>query len=146
MPAAISSEKAQIQTIIDGWASSVRNKDSNGLIAGFAPDALLFDLINPLRYLGANAAKKRAEEWLSSFQGPVDYEVRDLDITAGDDVAFCHSLNRVSGIKADGQKIDMWWRATVCFRKFVGKWMVSHEHSSVPFDMKSGKASLDLKP
>jgi ketosteroid isomerase-like protein len=40
----------------------------------------------------------------------------------------------------------MWWRTTVCFRKLDGKWMVTHEHNSVPFDVESGKASLDLKP
>jgi ketosteroid isomerase-like protein len=40
----------------------------------------------------------------------------------------------------------MWWRTTVCFRKIDEKWMVTREHNSVPFDPKSGKASLDLKP
>ena len=115
-------------------------------MSNFAPDVLLFDLINPLQYIGAEAGRKRAEEWLSSFQGPIGYEIRDLSITASDDVAFCHSLNAVSGTKTDGEKIEMWWRATVCFRKIYGKWMVTHEHSSVPFDMESGKASLDLKP
>lgn len=36
--------------------------------------------------------------------------------------------------------------ATVCFHKIDEKWMVTHEHNSVPFDAKSGKASLDFKP
>jgi hypothetical protein len=29
----------------------------------------------------------------------------------------------------------MWWRTTICFRKIDGKWMVTHEHNSVPFDV-----------
>lgn len=37
-------------------------------------------------------------------------------------------------------------KTTICFRKLDGKWMVTHEHNSVPFDVESGKASLDLKP
>ncbi len=45
-----------------------------------------------------------------------------------------------------GGKVDMWVRATVCFRKTAGEWTVTHEHDSVPFDVESGKASLDLKP
>jgi hypothetical protein len=40
----------------------------------------------------------------------------------------------------------MWWRATVCYRKIDGKWMITHEHASVPFNVESGKASLDLTP
>ena len=39
----------------------------------------------------------------------------------------------------------MWWRATVCCRKLDGKWMISHVHSSVPFDTEIDKASLGLK-
>ena len=40
----------------------------------------------------------------------------------------------------------MWWRATQGFRRIDGKWRIVHEHSSAPFDMKSGKVSFDLKP
>ena len=70
----------------------------------------------------------------------------NLTIAASGDVAFCHSLNHIDGTKTDGQKIAMWWRATVCFRKLDGAWQVTHEHSSVPVDMNTGKASLDLNP
>jgi uncharacterized protein (TIGR02246 family) len=138
-------EESQIRKLIDDQVKAIRDKDSKALMSDFAPDVLLFDLINPLQYSGSDAARSRAEEWLSSFQGPIGYEIRDLSITAGDDVAFCHSLNGVSGMKTDGERIEMWWRATVCFQKIDGRWMVRHEHSSVPFDMESGKASLDLK-
>ena len=61
-------------------------------------------------------------------------------------VFFSHSLNRVSGTRTDGKEIDMYWRATVCYRKIDGKWVVTHEHNSVPFDPESGRASLDFKP
>jgi len=38
-------------------------------------------------------------------------------------------------------------RATVCYRKTDGKWMVAHEHVSVPFCMDgSNRAAVDLKP
>jgi ketosteroid isomerase-like protein len=40
----------------------------------------------------------------------------------------------------------MFWRATVCFEKLNGQWLVTHEHSSVPFNMETMQASLDLKP
>jgi len=87
-----------------------------------------------------------SEEWFSSFEGPIGYEIRDLNITADNDVAFSHGLSHVSATTAGGGKLDMWWRMTICFRKIDGKWMVTHEHNSVPFDTETGKASLDLKP
>jgi ketosteroid isomerase-like protein len=139
-------DQAQIRKLIDDRINAVRAKDINGAMANIAPDIVSFDVVNPLQYIGSDAARKRAEEWFSSFQGPIGYEIRDLSITTGDDVAFCHCLNRVHAIRTDGGELDMWWRSTVCYRKIDGMWMVTHEHSSVPFDAKSGQASLDLKP
>jgi ketosteroid isomerase-like protein len=70
-----------------------------------------------------------------------------LSITVGDSVAFCHSLNRISGARTTGEETDVWVRGTVGFRRIGGKWTLTHEHLSVPFEMEPPfKASLDLKP
>ncbi|HWN97852.1 MAG TPA: nuclear transport factor 2 family protein [Blastocatellia bacterium] len=139
-------DEAQISKLIDDQANAVRAKDVNGSISNYSADIVSFDVVDPLQKLGLDACRKRAKEWFSSFQGPIDYQISERNITTGDDVAFCHSLNRVRGTKTDGGSIEMWWRATVCYRKIDGRWMVTHEHSSVPFDVRTGKASLDLKP
>jgi len=140
-------DEAQIRQLVNNWAKALRAKDVDGLMSNYAPDMLLFDLAPPLQYKGADAYRKSWEEWLPTFQGPVGYEIRDLSITAGDDVAFCHSLNRISGTRANGEKTDTWVRATVCYRKIDGTWMVTHEHVSVPFYMDGTyRAAVDLKP
>jgi ketosteroid isomerase-like protein len=139
-------DETQIRGLVENREKAVRAKDINALMSSQAPDILAFDLINPLQYIGLDALRKRAEEWLSSFEGPLGFEISDLGITASNGVAFCHCLNHVNGTTTAGQKIDMWWRATICLRKIDDKWMVTHEHNSVPFDMESGKASLGLKP
>ena len=139
-------DEGQIRKLMDDRVKAVRAKDVNASMSNLAPDILSFDVVNPLQHIGADSSRKRAEEWFSSFQGPIGYEIRDLIITAGDDVAFSHGLSHVSATRTDGGQLDMWWRTTVCFRKTDGKWMVTHEHNSVPFDVESGKASLGLKP
>jgi ketosteroid isomerase-like protein len=139
-------DEAQIKKLINERGKAVRTKDIDGDMSNIAPDILSFDVVNPLQYVGADALRERAEEWFSSFKGPIGYEIRDLSITTGDEVAFCHSLNRISGTKTDGGEIDMWVRATICLRKLNGQWRVTHEHQSVPFNVENGKASLDLKP
>jgi ketosteroid isomerase-like protein len=36
---------------------------------------------------------------------------------------------------------------TACYRKIKGKWLITHEHVSVPFYMDgSYRAAVDLKP
>jgi uncharacterized protein (TIGR02246 family) len=140
------SDEAQIRKLIDDREKAVRARDIDGSIANIAPDIVWFDVVNPLRHVGSDALKKRAEQWFASFNGSIGYEIRDLSITAGDEVAYSHGLNHVSATKRGGGQLDMWWRTTVCFRKIDDKWTVTHEHNSVPFEVESGKASLDLKP
>lgn len=145
-PNSIAIDEAQIRALIEDRVKAVHAKDINGVMSNHAPDILSFDVVNPLQYTGSDTVRERAEEWFSWYQGPIGYEIRDLSITTGADVAFCHYLYRVSGTRTDGGKVDMWVRATVCYRKIDGTWMITHEHNSVPFDVETFKASLDLKP
>ena len=139
-------DQKQILKLMEQWADAIRAKDVDARVANYAPNVQLFDVVDPMEYFGAEAVKRRAAEWFSSFDGPLGFETHDWRIAADGDVAFSHGLNHVTGTKTDGQKLDMWWRATVCFRKMNDQWMVTHEHNSVPFDVSTGKASLDLKP
>jgi ketosteroid isomerase-like protein len=79
-------------------------------------------------------------------QRPLGYEVRDVQVSAGEEVAFSHSMNHVQANTNDGKSLDKWWRATLCYRRQGNDWLVTHSHTSVPFDMTTGAASLDLKP
>lgn len=140
-------DEVEIRRLMAGWVKAVRAKDVNRLMAYYARDILLFDLAPPLEYRGADAYRKSWEEWFSSFKGPVGYEIRDLSVTSGNDAAFGHSLNRVSGTREGGEETYVWVRSTMGFRKNEGKWLIAHEHTSVPFYMDgSDKASIDLEP
>jgi len=79
-------------------------------------------------------------------EGPIGYEVRDLQVSAGEDIGFSTSLDGSSGTKKNGERSEMWMRTTMCYRKVAGEWRITHEHVSLPFDMQSFKALLDLKP
>ena len=138
--------ESEIHALMDNLANAIRAKDLDALMMHYAPDVLTFDLLPPLQYQGADAVRKRASQWFSSFQGPIGLEILNLIITAGDDVAFCSSLNGSTGTNKDNAKVEMWWRATNGFCKVDGKWLVTHGHSSEPFDTASGKALVDLKP
>ena len=139
-------DQAQIMKLTEHWAKAIREKDIDARMSNYAPNVQLFDVVEPLEYLGAEAVRKRAADWFAAFDGPLSFDVVDLRIASDGDVAFSHSLNHVSGMMTDGKKVDMWWRATVCYRKMDDAWMVTHEHNSVPFNVESGRASVNLKP
>jgi uncharacterized protein (TIGR02246 family) len=129
-------DEAQIRELIDRWLKSLRAKDLDGIMSCYAPDILLFDILPPLQYVGTDAYRKNWAKWFPTFQDSIGYEIRDLSVTTGDKVAFSHSLNRISGKRTDGEESDVRVRATVCYRKIDGKWMITHEHVSVPFYMR----------
>lgn len=136
----------QIRQLIDNWTKALRAKDINGLMSLYAPDVLLFDILPPLEHRGEDAYRKIWEMCFPSFQGPIDCEIRDLSITASDDLAFSHGLYRFSGTMTDGKEMDIWVRATICYRKEDGNWVITHDHHSVPVNMETNQALFDLKP
>jgi uncharacterized protein (TIGR02246 family) len=139
-------DEAAIQRLLDDGIRSVRSKNIEGVMSLYAQEVVSFDIVPPLRYMGADAFRKRWEETFSSFQGPIGYEIHDLSITVGDDVAFTHSLNRISGTMNTGQQTDLWLRWTAGWRSINGKWLIVHHQNSVPVDLETGRAVLSLKP
>jgi uncharacterized protein (TIGR02246 family) len=136
----------QIRALLDQWTNAVRAKDIERVVCHYAADVVSFDLAPPLEYKGSEAIRKSLEQWFPTFGGPVGYEIHNLDITVSGDLAFSRSLNHISGRRTN-EETDVWVRATVCYQRSGGKWLITHEHVSVPFYMDgSDKAALDLKP
>lgn len=143
-------EDAQLRERLAALARALRAKDINALMAHYAPDVVVFDLPAALQCRGADAYRKNFEAWFASVQGPIDYEMRDLRITASGDVAFCHYLARVKSTRKSAEKTDYWadyWvRVSAGCRKMNDRWMVTHEHISVPVDMATTQAARNLQP
>ena len=147
MPAANANEAA-VREVYDRWAKAFEAKDVNAIMALYAPgdEVVAYDIVPPLQYKGKEAYRKDYEEFLSQYQGPIKVEYRDMRVVAGNHVAFVNALERLTGTLTTGQKVDMWVRATSGLRKIDGKWLIVHDHISVPADFTTGKALLELKP
>ena len=136
----------QIRQLFAGWAKAFEAKDVNGVMAIYAPGVTAFDIVPPLQFRGANAYRKDYSEFFGQFSGPLRVEVPDMQVEVNGNLAFAYGLERISGTTTNGQPVDMWLRYTEGLRNIEGKWRVIHEHISVPVDMASGKAVMDLKP
>ena len=139
-------DEANIRQRIDTCVEALRAMDLEGLMSLYAPDIVSFDLGPPLRHIGATAKEKNWADAFAIYQRPLGYEIRDLTVTVGDDVAFAYSLNRVSGTMKNGNRTDFWLRWTACLRKIDGNWLIAHDQVSVPVDPESGRALLNLEP
>jgi ketosteroid isomerase-like protein len=141
-------EERAICELLDAFARALYTKDAAGATAPLAEDAVAFDLAPPLQH-GPEATHNsaRLEEWFGTWEGPIMSEPGERTIVVDENVAYAYGLERMSGTKKDGEKVELWFRATACFRRDDGQWRITHMHNSVPFAMDgSEKALLHLKP
>lgn len=82
-------DEAEIRQAVGRLVEATRATDLEGVKAFYAADIVSFDIVPP-------------------FRRPLGYEMRDLTITVGEDVAFGHSLNRISGTLRNGKSTDFW--------------------------------------
>jgi len=139
-------EEQQIRDLVADWLKAVHARDVDAVMKDYAPDFTGYDLFAPTKVTGADDYRKNYEMWFDQCSGPPTYEIRELDVTAGEEVAFCRSLNRMMTPQEDGGTGECWLRVTVCFKKIAGSWKVVHEHVSVPLDMETQKGVFDFRP
>ncbi|MER6939816.1 nuclear transport factor 2 family protein [Nocardioides sp. NPDC127514] len=134
--------RGQIEKVIDG----LRAKDLEALREPYASDVVSFDVEPPLQHVGIEAKLANWERVFQVFES-VDYELRDLTLTIGDDVAFGHAFGRLSGTMKNGvATAGMWVRVTYGLRRIDGTWRIAHDQVSVPLDILSGNGMVDLEP
>jgi ketosteroid isomerase-like protein len=101
MPTQREEDEAKIRQQVDKIVEGIRAKDLEGLKRLYTTDVVSFDVEPPLQHVGREAKLKNWAKAFTFFQD-VDYEVRDLTVTVGDDVAFGHAFGRLSGTLKDG--------------------------------------------
>jgi uncharacterized protein (TIGR02246 family) len=137
-------DRAEIEALFQQLARAHTDHDADAIVEAYAPDAMIFDLSPPLGRRGMNRASVAA--WLAGWDGPIQIDARDVNLTIDGDLAFVSALNRMRGRQGDEDQ-DIWYRTTTCLQKTSGRWRIVHDHSSVPFYMDgTDRAAVDLKP
>ena len=136
--------RAAIQALEDQFAAAVRAKDVDAIMKVYVPgsDLLVFDVVPPRQYVGADAYRKDWKEFLGTFKGPIKFTISDLSIDAGGKMAYSHSIQRVTGTDAKGKPVDMTVRVTDVYRRTGNDWRIVHEHVSVPVNTDTGKPDM----
>lgn len=140
--------ETEIKALYDRWAKAFEARDLDDIMTLYAPgdEVVAYDISPPLQYRGKEAYRKHYSDFLSLFDGPLHVEFRDMRVVSSGDVGFLYALERVSGKMKNGQSMDMWLRATSGAQKINGKWLIVHDHISVPTDFDTGKSLLTLQP
>ena len=138
--------EAEIRSRIESLVEAIRAMNLERVKPFYAPHIVSFDLEAPLRHFGAEAKLENWRKAFAAYEPPLSYETRDLEITIGDDVAFARCLAHISGTLKAGRKTAYWVRWTSCYQQIGGEWRIVHDQISVPTDLATGRALLDLEP
>jgi uncharacterized protein (TIGR02246 family) len=129
----IEHEEVAIRRRIEDWASAVRAKNINGVVAHHTDDVLMYDVPPPTAVRGISAYR---ETWPPFFEalceGAAAFDIVELQITAGDTVGFATALLRCGSKEELARDPTPQLRLTIGLRKVDGAWHIAHEHHSFP--------------
>jgi len=126
------SEEAAVRNVVESWAAAVRRRDLEGILQNHSSAIVMFDVPPPFQSRGIEAYRKTWDEFFSCSSVPGHFDITDMSIAAGADVAFVVATMRCSGPGPDGKQADLDFRLTVGLRKIDRQWTITHEHHSVP--------------
>jgi uncharacterized protein (TIGR02246 family) len=142
-----SSQNGEILDLIAKWRRALEARDLDGLVADYADDAVLYDVKPPYMLQGPAAIRRVWEQCLPSFPKAFKSEHRDLKVEVNGDLAFVHGLHHIHPIGEPNHPAGQSWiRVTACYRRVEGRWLVAHEHVSMPFDCATGKVAPITNP
>jgi ketosteroid isomerase-like protein len=124
--------ETQVRLVLQRWAAATRKGQRDHVLANHLPDVLMYDVLAPMKYEGATAYRQSWDEWQPETQGEGQFDLQDLSVTAGADVAFAHCFIKCGGVLPNGKTFEDLVRATFCLRKVSGSWKVAHQHISKP--------------
>jgi uncharacterized protein (TIGR02246 family) len=127
-----SAEETAIQKMVEDWASAVRTRNLPAVLSSHSPDVLMFDVPPPFQSKGIDAYRKTWDLFFSWAGDPAVFDIKEMHVTAGNDVAFVAAVMRCAGREASGEDMELDFRLTIGLRKVDGKWVIVHEHHSVP--------------
>jgi ketosteroid isomerase-like protein len=118
----------QVRAVIESWAQATRENRLDDVLKHHAADLVIFDVLPPMKYDSVESYRRNWEDWQPQTEGEMRFDLENVSITAGVDVAFAHAFIHCGGTTRDGVSFHDIVRATFCLQKIDGSWMVLHQH------------------
>lgn len=128
----LSKNQTEILALIERWTAAVRSENRDAIRQDHDADMLMFDVPPPFLSRGLDAYMATWELFFSSVEKPIAFDFHDIEITAGEDVAFATATGNCVNIDSKGNREPLQFRLTMGLRKIEGQWRVMHEHHSLP--------------
>jgi ketosteroid isomerase-like protein len=88
-------DRQEISDLIRAWVSAVRAGDLEGVLSAHAEDIVMFDVPSPDNGVrGIDAYRETWPPFFGWLRSGASFDIVELDVTAGDDVAYAWALLR----------------------------------------------------
>ena len=126
-----SAAETEIRELVSKWEQAVRDEDLAGIRVNHSEDFLMFDVAPPFLSRGLDAYMETWKIFYPSQARPLTFYFEQIEVTAGEDVAFATAIG-TCGYIDHGERTDLRFRLTMGLQKREGRWLIIHEHHSVP--------------
>jgi ketosteroid isomerase-like protein len=94
-----SREEAAIRALIDRWTKAAQEKNLDGVMSIYqrGPSLVAYDIVPPLQYKGWDAYRADYKAFFDQYDGPIEFEFRDLVIAASPTLATATNSNGSAG-------------------------------------------------
>jgi uncharacterized protein (TIGR02246 family) len=126
-------DEQQIRDLVERWACAAHEGDLDAVLVDHADDIVMFDVPPP--QLGARGIAAYRDTWPGFLEWQArgaTFDLLELNITAGADVAYAWALLRCGTTQDHAAHPDRRLRLSLGLRKERGRWVVAHEHHSFP--------------
>jgi uncharacterized protein (TIGR02246 family) len=124
-------DEVEIRDLITRWSQAVCDENLAAIRADHDTDILMFDVPPPFLSRGLDAYMATWQTFFACQAKPVQFTFRDVEITAGKEVAFATAIGHCADLSS-GEKVQLDFRLTMGLRKLDGRWRIMHEHHSIP--------------
>jgi len=140
----------EIQDVLDNYKSAVYEKDVKRFISTYDLGIHIYDCWGNWECKGISTWRENVVAWFNGLRDDgvsLKVDFNDLVVEENANLAFVHCAVAFSAhVEGSGEKLrQISNRFTFGLRKENGSWYITHEHSSLPIDVETGKGIFNLK-
>lgn len=140
---------AKVQDVLDNYKTAVYERDVERFVSAYASEVHIYDCWETWECTGVSQWEQSVSDWFNGLRDEnvvLKTDFNDVVIEESSDLAFVHCAVTFAAYDASGQKKlrQLTNRFTFGLRKENESWTITHEHSSLPINMETGKGIFNL--
>ncbi|MFD2616502.1 YybH family protein [Terrilactibacillus laevilacticus] len=137
----------KVQDILENYKTSTYEKNVEKFLSAYASDVHIYDCWENWEYVGIDRWREMVVAWFDDLNKDnilLKTDFDDLAIEEDSRLAFIHCKATFAAHNPSGEILrQLSNRFTFCIKKENDSWLITHEHSSLPIKMETGKGIFD---